>query len=671
MPWITENSDGVILTIKATPRASKTEITGTDADWMRMRIKAPPVDGKANEELSSFFAKQLKLPKRSVEIITGGTSRLKRVKLGGVTAAMVKSLLPLLAVAAISLNAAPCVFDRDPKAGKVKQQPPAPETMSIAMDGTATQNVSNTLWDSEMNLFETQITVPPAAVTNGWEGFDELLKWHAEGTADLSFRVLYAERTGRGELPEELRHPSVVNLQFCQEMAERQLNVGLPNTLFAREGRTAYHPVVATTSAHITGRFLNMSLPMSTSADSGAQIRLTGTTIANQIFFAPAFDDYRPNAEDRFPANLPTLIATVGGEGSEIPFAKAAIMAIQAMRPNVRESLIKSDRLGFTLNMLFRRAQKTVVKPDDYLTAKAHPAAFRFDNLDVHKLLRLAHDLSDDIPPPPMLQLVKESQPAPGTDFFDIPNVNEFYCISHFCIGRVFRGKDFYRTYTFKIPDIGYSGATLQWVVLQGDTNLIRFIADPEDNSLLNVRVGYHQTFRRNSGDPKDSPLSSRVDIAAIMVKNGQYSMPSIISVCFLPQETRLYSQDRRILCIDYDAPQPGYKNPMLTQSKHWRDDYVYDSANNFMGWIRTRGMRHEYFTPQGLRIVSRDAQHRPHEANKLRYYLRTTRSITPEEEEGPIQMDVAAADDNQTFVYRYDNDQEMRGKPEPKFNAD
>ena len=109
----------------------------------------------------------------------------------------------------------------------------------------------------------------------------------------------------------------------------------------------------------------------------------------------------------------------------------------------------------------------------------------------------------------------------------------------------------------------------------------------------------------------------------------------------------------------------------MLTQSKHWRDDYVYDSANNLMGWIRTRGMRHEYFTPQGLRIVSRDTLHRPHEANKLRYYLRTTQSVTPEEDEGPMQLEVATADDNQTFVYRYGNDQDMRGKPEPKFNAD
>ena len=86
MSWITPASGGCVLTVKACPRASRTEIAGLDADWVRVRIQAPPVDGKANAELTAFFAKRLGLPKRAVEILSGDASRLKRIKLHGISA---------------------------------------------------------------------------------------------------------------------------------------------------------------------------------------------------------------------------------------------------------------------------------------------------------------------------------------------------------------------------------------------------------------------------------------------------------------------------------------------------------------------------------------------------------------------------------------------------------
>jgi len=86
MNWITQTPDGCILTVKAIPRASRTAIAGADAAWLRVRIQAPPVDGKANAELAAFFAQRLSLPKRAVEILSGDTSRLKRIKLHGVSA---------------------------------------------------------------------------------------------------------------------------------------------------------------------------------------------------------------------------------------------------------------------------------------------------------------------------------------------------------------------------------------------------------------------------------------------------------------------------------------------------------------------------------------------------------------------------------------------------------
>jgi len=93
MSWIVPISGGCVLTVKACPRANRTEVAGIDADWIRVRIQAPPVDGKANAELIRFFTEKLDLPKRSVEIMSGDTGRVKRVKLCGADAETVKVAL--------------------------------------------------------------------------------------------------------------------------------------------------------------------------------------------------------------------------------------------------------------------------------------------------------------------------------------------------------------------------------------------------------------------------------------------------------------------------------------------------------------------------------------------------------------------------------------------------
>ena len=88
--WLQETNDGVVLTVKAVPRAARSEIAGIDDEWLRVRIKAPPVDGKANEALVKFFAEFFTVPKGSVGIISGDTARLKRVKINGMTAEKAK-----------------------------------------------------------------------------------------------------------------------------------------------------------------------------------------------------------------------------------------------------------------------------------------------------------------------------------------------------------------------------------------------------------------------------------------------------------------------------------------------------------------------------------------------------------------------------------------------------
>jgi uncharacterized protein (TIGR00251 family) len=81
------------LWVYVQPRAGKSEIVGTHGDAVKIRLKAPPVDGQANDELIRFLSKTLGIPKRAVSIRSGLAGRRKRVVLAGVTDAEVSDAL--------------------------------------------------------------------------------------------------------------------------------------------------------------------------------------------------------------------------------------------------------------------------------------------------------------------------------------------------------------------------------------------------------------------------------------------------------------------------------------------------------------------------------------------------------------------------------------------------
>ena len=71
---------GVAIPIRVTPRASRNEIVEILSDQtVKIRLKAPPVEGKANQELIKFLSKILGVPKSNLEIVAGATGRDKLV----------------------------------------------------------------------------------------------------------------------------------------------------------------------------------------------------------------------------------------------------------------------------------------------------------------------------------------------------------------------------------------------------------------------------------------------------------------------------------------------------------------------------------------------------------------------------------------------------------------
>jgi len=92
-PWLRVAGDDVVLSLHIQPGAKKTEVAGEHGEALKIRLHAPPVDGKANDALVAFLAERLGVPKARVVLEAGQTSRSKRVRVVGTTIAAVAAAL--------------------------------------------------------------------------------------------------------------------------------------------------------------------------------------------------------------------------------------------------------------------------------------------------------------------------------------------------------------------------------------------------------------------------------------------------------------------------------------------------------------------------------------------------------------------------------------------------
>lgn len=80
-----------MISVRIVPRASRNRIHGVHGEQLKISLRAPPVDGKANEELIGFLAEQLNLHARHFSIINGAASRSKRIHVLGVGEKVMRS----------------------------------------------------------------------------------------------------------------------------------------------------------------------------------------------------------------------------------------------------------------------------------------------------------------------------------------------------------------------------------------------------------------------------------------------------------------------------------------------------------------------------------------------------------------------------------------------------
>ena len=79
--WYRWEGSDLILHLRIQPRAAHDEIAGPLGNTLKIRLTAPPVDGKANERLRKFLSEQCGVAKSQVTVLSGDTSRDKRVRI--------------------------------------------------------------------------------------------------------------------------------------------------------------------------------------------------------------------------------------------------------------------------------------------------------------------------------------------------------------------------------------------------------------------------------------------------------------------------------------------------------------------------------------------------------------------------------------------------------------
>jgi uncharacterized protein len=101
---VSESARGVTFAVKVHPRARKNAITGLLGDALKLSLTTPPVQGRANQAVIEFFADLFQIPRSSVTIASGETSRNKVVRIAGLSRAVAEQRLAVALTTASQAN---------------------------------------------------------------------------------------------------------------------------------------------------------------------------------------------------------------------------------------------------------------------------------------------------------------------------------------------------------------------------------------------------------------------------------------------------------------------------------------------------------------------------------------------------------------------------------------
>ena len=81
--WLKRTPTGIVLNLHCQPGAKQTKVVGLHDDCLKISLQAPAIENKANEFLLGWLSKQLKIPQKQIQFISGQNNRKKRLEIWG------------------------------------------------------------------------------------------------------------------------------------------------------------------------------------------------------------------------------------------------------------------------------------------------------------------------------------------------------------------------------------------------------------------------------------------------------------------------------------------------------------------------------------------------------------------------------------------------------------
>jgi hypothetical protein len=472
-------------------------------------------------------------------------------------------------------------------------------------EDTTLVTATNTTWDYRDKVFRTLFAWPQVPdqreITTGMEPWQKQLReWDRQGTCAGHIGDLYDNTDLDHSVLDPARFPRLARIRYHEECHRRGLSSGL-QTRF-QHGAV----VLGNSSMAIVEPDRWRSQPRLAYTSPGAVQRLQQQYLRNHLYIYPEHRDHDPGHNgipaggygDVFPANTPYVLVTQGSSWSDQPFLEAIAATLAAFRPETKARLRESGLLMPTVQMLLRRCQTQVPNRETYLTGAAHPTAFDASQLDIMRLITMAHEIKPDALPPLVNLRVVAQENGYSSDtgnLFDTPQA----------IARVYRSLNKEMVLVVSaVESIDVQGKALQylWKVLRGDQANIRIRSLNRDASVVELRIPWHE---RHPVTPGSVLESTRIDIGVFVESEAGISAPGFISITCPDNEWREYAPDGRLLVRDYthEAKKDNYVDPVIRASRDWRDEFHYDGSGKLTGWTRTRSDRVEKFDSAGQMV--------------------------------------------------------------------
>lgn len=81
--WLKQTPTGITLNIHCQPGAKQTQVVGLHDGCLKISLQAPAIENRANEFLLAWLSKQLKIPQKQIQFLSGQNSRKKRIEIWG------------------------------------------------------------------------------------------------------------------------------------------------------------------------------------------------------------------------------------------------------------------------------------------------------------------------------------------------------------------------------------------------------------------------------------------------------------------------------------------------------------------------------------------------------------------------------------------------------------